>query len=224
MRRMFAVAATLFACSAWGQTWSNDQFTVSTDNLTFVSIVDGTVFVQYLPYAESNPASGSYFPPDMIDLDFTPKAGYSLAGELISFSVDLQVDTSPLDVLVGAVAGYNVDINGEYAQSATDSGGSAHYAGTHFLRSPNLVSEIDESVAEGIACPVGDEGNGCNYGIDLIFLEAQAQLSSFTVTPILTPVPEPDTRALWMGGLALLAASSVAGRLARRTEQRWRLD
>lgn len=223
MRKILAMATAIFACSAWGQTsWSNDQFSVSTDDSTLVSIVDGTVVVEDLPAAVSNPGSASNFPPDLIDLDFAPQPGYSLAGELVNFSVDMHADAygAPSNMLLDAVAEYKVDVNGEYAQSATDLGGSAHYAGVHFLHSPNLISEIDETVMEGIACPLGDEDNGCNFGLDAVFLEASVRLSSFTITPILTPVSEPDTEALWMGGLVFLAAAAVTRRRAHPRELR----
>jgi hypothetical protein len=224
MRSVLAAATITMAMtgSAWGQTsWSTDQFTVSTDNMTLVNIVGESVQVAWLPIAVSNPASNSSWPSTQLDLSFAPQPGYRLAGELVNFAVDMAVDaySAPTDLLLNALGSFNVDINGEYTLSGTDTGGSAHRTGSYLLRNPNLVSVLDEATVEGIACPLGDDHDGCNFGLDWVFLQAEVDFTSFTVTPLLSPVPEPRPRLQWLASLGL--ASIVLAR--RRAAQRFRL-
>jgi len=73
MRSIVFVALLSLTATAWSQaTWSTDEFSVSTDNMTDVAIVNGSVEVLGLPAAISNPASASNFPPFKFDLELLP--------------------------------------------------------------------------------------------------------------------------------------------------------
>jgi hypothetical protein len=212
MRNVFAAAALLLAGPAWSQTsWANDRFTMSTDNLTGVSIAGDTVQVDWLPVAVSNPASASFYPSVFFDLDFAAQPGYLLIGERVDFSVELNDEaySAASDMLLPAQGSFTVDIDGEYSLSATGAGGIQHYSGTYLLHRPDLVARIDESVMEGIACPSGHDDNGCNFGLDWVGLQSLVEMTSFSVTPVLAPVREPGSTALLttaVGSLALVAA------------------
>ena len=222
MYKMLAVTAMALASPAWAQTsWTADQFTVSTDNMTDVSIVGGSVVVQDLPalLALSNPGSDTRLPATVFDLDFAPKAGYVLTGEQVSFSVGMNVGTydAPSSFLSKALGSFTVDVNGQYSLSESSDGGVASYDGSYFLGNPNLVAQVVGSTTEGAACPVADAANGCNFGIDLVFQDAMVQLTSFSVTPILSAVPEPSAWSVWFAGAALLC---TAGALVRSRARR----
>ncbi len=221
MHKTLVVTAMALASPAWAQTsWTADQFTVSTDNMTDVSIVGGSVVVQDLPalLALSNPGSDTRLPPTFLDLDFAPKAGYVLTGEQVSFSVAMNVGTydAANSFLSPALGSFTVDVNGQYSLSQSSDGGVASYDGNYFLVNPNLVAQVVGSTTEGAACPVADAANGCNFGIDLVFQDALVQLTSFSVTPILSAVPEPSASTTWLAGVALLFATGALARPRRR--------
>src|ERR1700749_2644643 len=137
MYKMLAVTAMALASPAWSQTsWTADQFTVSTDNMTDVSIVGGSVVVQDLPalLALSNPGSDTRLPATVFDLDFVPKAGYVLTGEQVSFSVAMNVGTydAASSFLSKALGSFTVDVNGQYSLSESSDGGVASYDGSYF--------------------------------------------------------------------------------------------
>lgn len=211
MQRFLALSLVVLATSASAQSsWSNGQFTVTTtDPYTFVTIVGDTVQVLGLTGAVSNPASGSYFPPIDFNLAFQAAPGYRLAGEQISFAVDMAVDAyaGASDELLPASASFVVDVNGLYTVANSTAGGTTHDVGSYLLQSPALSASIDESVSEGFACPAGHDANGCNVGSDLVLLQALVNPLWFTVTPVLEPVPEPDAATL---SLAALAAFAIA--------------
>jgi len=217
MQRILVAAALTLAAPAWCQmSWSNDQFTVSTDNLTVVSISGGTAAVDWLPGAVSNPASSSFWPTVFFDLAFAAQPGYRLVGERVNFGMQLDNDayTAPSDMLLPAQSSFAVSIDGGYSLTATGNGGVQHDNGTYLLHSPDLVAQIDETVAEGIACPSGHDDNGCNFGLDWVWLQSSVEMTSFTVTPILAPVAEPDPAELLaaaLGSFALLAAMRRPG-------------
>jgi hypothetical protein len=222
MHKLLTVAAMALAGPAWSQTsWTADQFTVSTDNMTDVSIVGGSVVVQDLPtlLALSNPASDIRLPATVFDLDFAPRAGYVLAGEQVTFSVSMNVGTydAAASFLSKALGSFTVDVNGQYSLSESSDGGVASYDGSYFLGNPNLVAQAVGSTTEGAACPAADAANDCNFGVDLVFQDATVELASFSVTPILSAVPEPSARAAWLAGLALLC---TAGALTRSRGRR----
>ena len=224
MRKILAAAVLALSGPAWGQfSWSNDQFTVSTDNLTTVTISGGTAFVDWMPGAVSNPGSNSTYPSVFFDLDFAAQPGYALMGERIDFGFELEDDayTAPSDMMLPAQGTVTVGLNGEYSLSETGYGGVQKYSGTYLLHDPDLVAQIDESVMEGIACPSGHDDNGCNYGLDWVWLQSLVEMTAFSVTPILTPVPEPDTAALLATALGSLALAAAARRRkAHRTALR----
>ena len=220
MHKMPVVLAMALASPAWGQTsWTADQFTVSTDNMTDVAIVGGAVVVQGLPtlLALSNPASDTRLPPTVFDLDFAPRAGYVLTGEQVSFTVAMNVGTygAASSFLSKAFGSFTVDVDGQYSLSESSDGGVASYDGSYLLSNPDLIARSSGSTTEGAACPAGDDANGCNFGIDLVFQDATVELSSFSVTPILSAVPEPLASTTWMVGIAMLFVA-CAGLQPRR--------
>ena len=97
-------------------------------------------------FAIGNPGNGcSCTPPQPIQLDFAPQPGYTLRGESVAYSVDMNVGTydAPSDMLVPAYGYYRLDINGEYTPSITSYGGVTHYSGTYLLHDPDLVGSIE---------------------------------------------------------------------------------
>ena len=213
MRKILAASAMLLAGSAWGQgTWPNDEFTVSSNDVFQVdaSIVGGSVVMyEYsLPAVQASPGSDNIGEPQLtIQLDFAPQPGYALVGELVTYSLnmgDVAYD-APSTEHQPAKSLYDVDINGEYTRSATSYGGITHYSGSDLLHAPDLVASLHVGAWEGIACPIGHEDNDCNYGFDLRWLDAYAYFTSFNVTPLLSPVPEPDMATAWLSGIGLLA-------------------
>jgi len=62
-------------------------------------------------------------------------------------------------------------------------------------------------------CPVGHEADGCAFDTETVYMDAVVSLDGITITPLLAPVPEPGTAALWLAGLA---ACALTGRRLRR--------
>jgi hypothetical protein len=221
MRKFFAASMLAVAGSAWGQTsWSNDQFTVSTDDMTFVSIVDGSVVILGLPQllTLSNPGSDANFPPSFFYLAFAPAAGYALHGETVSFSVELDVDeyTLPSNMVINAFASVSVGANGVSHLDKSSEGGKTTYSGSFVVGDPNLAVEASAVTREGIACPLGHEADNCEFGIPLVFLDSFVGLTSLSVTPLLSAVPEPAMLATWTTALGAFAAGALARRRRAR--------
>ena len=223
MRKMLAAALVALTPAAWAQTsWSNDQFSVSTDNFSFVTIVDGSAIVLGLPYplTLSNPASDQDEPPTFFDLAFAPQPGYALHGETVSFSIEMNVDefAGPGDLLFNAFGSFAVSANGVSAPGQSSDGGKTTYEESFFVPDPNLVVEASAVTREGLACPAGHAADDCDFGIYLIFLDSEVDLESLTVTPVVSAVPEPDAATLWSAALgALLVAGWARRRQAAQT-------
>jgi hypothetical protein len=217
MRKLIVASMLALAGSAWGQTsWSNGQFTASTDNMTFASIVGGSVVVMGLPQllTLSNAGFDANLPPTFFDLAFVPAAGYALHGETVSFSVAMDVGeyAKPSNLMFNAFASVSVGANGASFLDKSSAGGKTAYSGTFFVADPDLAVEAGAVTHEGTACPLGEEADGCDFGISLVFLDSAVRLTSLSVTPLLSAVPEPGMAALWTPVLGVLAAGALARR------------
>jgi hypothetical protein len=218
MRAMFVAAAMALAFPAWGQTsWSTDRFTVSTDNLTAVSIENGSVKISDMPYLLGLSNAGGSTDPSSVqfDLAFAPQPGYVLAGEQVTYEITMNVDhyDLPSNWLMKASGMFTVDINGAYSFTRSSDGGAIQYSESYFLSDPDLVARVGASTHEGLACPLGHEADSCGFGGYWVSLDALVALTAITVTPILTAIPEPLAIACWIAFLAsaaLLATSRKA--------------
>jgi hypothetical protein len=214
MQRLLAGSALAVALAgpAWGQTsGSTDRFIVTTDNLTEFAIVDGAVQLQDLPWAFSDPGSDTHTPEGVFNLNFAPQAGYALVGEAVTFTVDMTIDIydRPTDFLLKPSGSFSVGIAGVPPVTRTSDGGTPHFRGEAFLNAPTFDARASALTTEGWACPSGSGPDDCDFGTDLVPLDASVRFLSFTVTPLLTAVPEPRMAWLWLMGLAACLARAT---------------
>lgn len=216
-RALTALAlAAAIAAPAWGQTtWAADRFTVSTANTTAFDVVDGSVRLRELPRAYSDAGTAPGLIDDFFNLTFAPRGANVLVGERVTYTVDLSLDEydGPTDWLYKPTGRFTMEIDGVPPTSRSIDGGTLHFRGGAFIASPTFDAHPSVYANAGIVCPAGHVANDCDFGTDVIFLNALVQFSSITVTPVLTAVPEPRTAWLWLMGLAAcLARATPPGR------------
>jgi len=208
--------AAVIAAPAWGQTtWETDRFTVSTANMTEIEIVDGSVHLVDLPQSVSNPGTNPGLYERFYDLAFAPRSGYVLRGEQVTYAVDMDLDVfdRPTDFELKPSGQFTVAIDGVPPVSRTIDGGELHYRGNAFIASPIFDARASANAFEGFACPLGSGADDCRFGGDLAPLDASVRFLSFTVTPLVSAIPEPRTAWLWLIGLvACLARATAPGR------------
>jgi len=226
MRSSIAAVALALAGPAFGleTTLMNDQFTVTTNSGFEHAIVGGAVELLEPPYflafasPAGSPGSGEF----VLDYVFTPKAGYALRGETVSFSMDMRVDeASELTTLLSAAfAEFTVVVDPLHSVTKSSEGGVTHYAASWFVTDPHLLVDMAGAAREGRACVKGFEADGCDFGGGIVDLDAYVQLLSLSVTPLLSAVPEPDTAASSIAALGVFALAGLrARRSARRTDR-----
>lgn len=223
MRSSIAAVALALAGPAFGfeMTLTNDQFTVTTNSGFEHAIVGGAVELLEPPYFLAYAGPGGASSPGEFTLDyvFTPKAGYALRGETVSFSMDMRVDEAPewTTLMSTAFGQFSVGVDALHSVTKSSEGGVTHYAASWFVTDPHLLVDMLGIADQGRACVKGYEADGCDFGGGIIDLEVYIQLGSLRVTPLLSAVPEPDTAA---SSMAALGAFALAGLLTRRSARR----
>jgi hypothetical protein len=205
--------AAALGAPAWGQTtWSTDRFTVSTANGTAVEIADGAVQLPELPQSFANAGANPGRFTSLFNLTFAPRAGYALAGERVTFAVDMILDVfdRPTDLLLKPFGQFDVDIDGLAPISRSIDAGTLHFRGDVFLGSPTFNALASALAMEGLACPLGSGANDCDFGTDFVPLDATVWFRSFTLTPVLSAVPEPGPGSAFLFGLVVCSAGAAA--------------
>ncbi|MGN6528325.1 MAG: hypothetical protein ACTHL8_18200, partial [Burkholderiaceae bacterium] len=191
MRNLLLAAALLaVAGPACAQTsLSTPRFRVTSDDAT-ATLVGDTLQATGLPVAISDGGGNEILGPDDWDFHFAPQPGYAIRGEIVTFTVDMTVeDFAPTVMEAKASGAYEIDIDGLLRHADASEGGTVHDDWRDVVRDPDLSAALSLSAIEGIACPLGDEADGC--GDDWVFLRATVAFTSFTITPIVEAVPEP---------------------------------
>ena len=216
MRQLLTALALVLAGPAWSQTsWSSDKYTVTSDrDLTAAAGGSFEIFPPDLPYAFSNSGITVNFPTAQFNLEFSAAPGYILMGEDVEFVAAMTVDSfdAPTDMLTKAYGQFTADINGQYALSRTSDGGTFDDAGAYVVDGPSVHASVSATTFEGVACPLGEGANDCNFGLGNVFLDSLVDFSSFNVTPILVAIPELDMRDSLLAGLCLVASAAMARR------------